>query len=69
MGGDRLDCNLPERPAVMAACPSAVDNDCLAYTLLCGPAVHAAFALSEAVTRTEAESIPKRDDASLLGQA
>ena len=44
-------------------------NDNIACTLPCGPTVNAAFARSEAVTWTEAKSIPKmaREEASLLG--
>ena len=44
VGGGRVDCNLPDRPAVNAVCPSAVDKDSVACTLPCGPAANAAFA-------------------------
>ena len=43
-GGDRVECNLPDRPAVNAACLSTVDTDGNACTLPCGPAINAAFA-------------------------
>ena len=43
-GGDSVDCNLPDRPAVNIACLSAVDKDSVACTLPCGPAVNAVFA-------------------------
>ena len=66
VGGKHVECNLPDRPAVNAACLSAVDNDGVACTLPCGPAANAAFAWSEAVTRMEAKRIPKRENASLL---
>ena len=66
-GSDRVNYNLPDRPAVDAVCPSAVDKDSAACTLLSGSAANAAFAWSETVARTEARNLPKRVDASLLG--
>ena len=62
VGCYHVDCNLPDRLAVNAACQSAVDNDSVGCTLPCEPTANAAFAWSEAVTRTER----KREDASLL---
>ena len=53
VGCYHVDCNLPDRLAVNAACQSAVDNDSVGCTLPCEPTANAAFAWNEAVTRME----------------